>query len=72
MQDIYNYENKYNIKLPEEYIFFLTQVGNGGAGPYYGLYPLEELAKHNPHHAYISNPSFINAHLTKDKWKIIY
>lgn len=38
------FEARYNVKLPPEYVFFITQVGNGGAGPYYGLYPLEKLA----------------------------
>lgn len=30
-------ERKYNFKLPEDYFWFITNVGNGGAGPYYGL-----------------------------------
>lgn len=30
-------EKKYNFKLPEDYFWFITNVGNGGAGPYYGL-----------------------------------
>lgn len=38
------FEQKYHVQLPEEYVFFLTHVGNGGAGPYYGLYSLEQLA----------------------------
>lgn len=36
-------EADFNIKLPDDYVFFLTEIGNGGAGPYYGLYSLEEL-----------------------------
>jgi len=30
------------IKLPEDYVYFLTQISNGGAGPYYGLCSLEK------------------------------
>lgn len=35
------FEQKYQIKLPEDYRLFLIQIGNGGAGPDYGLSPLE-------------------------------
>jgi hypothetical protein len=41
MDTIKQFEIKSRIKLPEEYVSFLTQIGNGGAGPFYGLEPLE-------------------------------
>jgi hypothetical protein len=34
-------EEKYRCRLPEDYAFFLTRVGNGGAGPFAGVFPLE-------------------------------
>jgi hypothetical protein len=36
------FEKKHGIILPPEYRNFLSQIGNGGAGPYYGLLPLEK------------------------------
>ncbi|MEH1941356.1 MAG: SMI1/KNR4 family protein [Nostoc sp.] len=36
-QDIQVFESRYNITLPSEYRNFLLEVGNGGAGPGYGL-----------------------------------
>jgi len=33
------------ISLPDSYIAFLTRVENGGVGPYYGIYSLEESIK---------------------------
>jgi len=38
---IRNFEENHKISLPEEYRNFLKRVGNGGAGPSYGLLPLE-------------------------------
>jgi hypothetical protein len=35
-------ETLYTIQLPEEYRWFLTTVGNGGAGPNYGVMTIEE------------------------------
>lgn len=33
-------EGKYGVTLPAQYREFLLSAGDGGAGPYYGLYPL--------------------------------
>lgn len=40
--EIQQFEHPHQITLPEEYRDFLLHVGNGGAGPYYGLLPLEK------------------------------
>ena len=40
---IQEFEEQKGIRLPEEYRDFLMLVGNGGAGPYYGLYGLKAL-----------------------------
>ncbi|MBL7790616.1 MAG: SMI1/KNR4 family protein [Chitinophagales bacterium] len=34
---VHEFERKYDIKLPREYVDFVTILGNGGAGPFYGL-----------------------------------
>lgn len=33
-------EAQWNIRFPDDYRSFLLQAGAGGAGPYYGLFPL--------------------------------
>jgi hypothetical protein len=38
------FERKHSITLPDDYKYFLTQVGNGGAGPFHGVLPLGEWA----------------------------
>jgi hypothetical protein len=34
------FEQRYNVTLPESYRSFVTAVGDGGAGPQHGLWPL--------------------------------
>ena len=36
------FEREHGIRLPEEYRSFITKIANGGAGPFYGLFPLGE------------------------------
>jgi hypothetical protein len=40
---IREFETEHRVTLPDEYRTFLMRVGNGGAGPYYGLFPLGKM-----------------------------
>src|SRR5207248_1740602 len=33
------FERSQGVTLPADYRYFITQIGNGGAGPYYGIFP---------------------------------
>lgn len=41
LDKVKKFENENSIRLPTEYVQFITEIGNGGAGPFYGLEPLE-------------------------------
>ncbi len=43
LSDVRSFELRHSISLPPSYVEFLTQAGNGGAGPELGLFSLEEL-----------------------------
>lgn len=52
------FEEKHQVRLPEEYRDFLLHVGNGGAGPHEGLYSLEQSEKQLPGDLKAPNPFF--------------
>lgn len=41
IDQIREFESTHKIILPDEYVAFLTQIGNGGVGPFYGLEPIQ-------------------------------
>jgi hypothetical protein len=41
LEKIQAFEKSYGVILPKEYVAFITTLGNGGVGPYYGLEPFE-------------------------------
>jgi hypothetical protein len=38
--DIVAFERTHHVAIPGDFREFLTQIGNGGAGPFYGIFPL--------------------------------
>lgn len=49
IEKLNQFEEKYGIELPKDYKSFLSEIGNGGAGPFYGIYPLQrDLGRANP------------------------
>ena len=38
--EVQRFENLHGIQLPPEYRHFISSIGNGGAGPFYGIFPL--------------------------------
>lgn len=80
--EINHFEQEYNIKLPEAYVSFLTQVGNGNdgaeayggsaAGPYYGIYPLGEGLNDinvEDFKSALSKPCILTPKMTKEQWE---
>ncbi len=53
-EEVLEIEKEYNVKFPESYVVYLTQIQNGGSsdelhskGPYYGIYSLEQSISEN-------------------------
>ena len=47
LSDVRDFEARHRIRLPSGYVEFLTQVGNGGAGPDLGMLSLEQIELRN-------------------------
>ena len=62
-QAVKTFESQHNVELPEDYSYFLTEIGNGGAGPYYGLFPFGD---HDRAGAQIGDFSSVFPH--KEHW----
>ncbi|NGZ74398.1 HEAT repeat domain-containing protein [Saccharibacillus alkalitolerans] len=59
------FEAAAKVKLPTEFSEFLQTVGNGGAGPYYGIAPLDP----NPEGAFLNRPCRLSPDMTQEQWE---
>jgi len=70
VNEVRTFEKEHNIKLPENYVRVLTELGNGGAGPYYGFYPLKKVFINKKSSVRVDNEeTFFDDTLTPEKWR---
>jgi len=68
-QEILDFEKTNQIKLPSEYRHFIKNIGNGGAGPAYGVFKLENW----DFELDIENRNFLNENFPyTEKWNLTY
>lgn len=72
--DVREFENEFGITLPEDYVAFITTIGNGGpghyggAGPYYGVYELGDFGFMQINSHTMSMEPAIHSGITQEKW----
>ncbi|MGD1845534.1 MAG: SMI1/KNR4 family protein [Salibacteraceae bacterium] len=70
--EICAFETKYKVQLPSGFRAFLLKVGNGGAGPDYGIYPLgkgmSQLFGEDPV-SFLNQPCILTPALTNEEWE---
>ena len=71
METINAVEVIYHITLPKEYKYFLSTIGNGGAGPLGGLHDLHTAIEEYNHNAMFAfeGPIFAVKHFTLNQYK---
>lgn len=69
MREIRNFEKNMKITLPKALVRYLTELGNGGAGPDYGIYSLEKMREENAFLPQTANlPVMLDHSMTDEQW----
>lgn len=63
-EEIEKFEKTNGITLPEDFALFLTEIGNGGAGPYYGIYKLNLRCSL----FHLSKPCKLTPNMSDEEW----
>lgn len=66
-KELADWQAKNQVTLPEPYAQFLMKVGNGGAGPYYGIYSIEKATSYTERNAFTTK-CVLHPRMTKEKW----
>ncbi|EGL13420.1 MULTISPECIES: SMI1/KNR4 family protein [unclassified Paenibacillus] len=65
-KELADWQAKNQVTLPESYTQFLTRVGNGGAGPYYGIYSIEKATSYTD--SALTTKCVLHPGMTKEEW----
>ena len=68
MAQIAQWQRRTGVQLPQEYVQFMTQLGNGGAGPYYGIERFED--SENRYDA-VALPCVLSPTMSNDEWQTL-
>lgn len=66
MSEVSQFERDMCVRLPEPLVRYLTELGNGGPGPYYGIYSLERMRECNTPDSTHLPPMLDHAHSDKE------
>ncbi|GAA3410625.1 SMI1/KNR4 family protein [Paenibacillus hodogayensis] len=66
-KELEDWQAKNQVTLPKLYTQFLTKVGNGGAGPFYGMYSLEKATSYTGTYA-LTAKCVLHPGMTKEEW----
>ncbi|WP_438286853.1 SMI1/KNR4 family protein [Paenibacillus hubeiensis] len=66
-KELAEWQARNQVNLPEPFASFLTEVGNGGAGPYYGIYSIEKATSYTESQALLTK-SVLYPGMAKEEW----
>ena len=75
LKEVRDFERDMNIVLPENYVRYLTELGNGGPGGYCRIYSLDYVRKNYPPEGAAETaqlPPMLDHSLSDDEWKAFY
>lgn len=74
-EEVIRFEEHHHLDFPEAYKAFITTIGNGGpghyggAGPYYGIYPLGDFGYMESTAQHMADECTIDSSMTEERWK---